>query len=110
MHEAKLFATWAGGQAGYVYDVVYRDEVIVRRSRDPEFDAARILHGRGLVGWLQVLDGVTGRPRLRLGLQNGSKLKTREDRGRGPKLERWKPLPTRVLPIWRAGAARRDGS
>ena len=61
---ARLHPKWVGGRDGYRYSVIYRGELIVDRSRDPECDAARALLARGITGKLTLLDGKTGKPRI----------------------------------------------
>ena len=61
--DVQLRPQWIA-RVGYRYDVMLAGEVIVRRSRDPEHDAARVLHSRGLRGSLRPIDFVTGRPRM----------------------------------------------
>ena len=53
-------------------------EVIVRRSRDPEHDAARVLHARGLRGRFRTIDFRTGKPRMILDIEKAAKLRTVE--------------------------------
>ena len=60
---ARLHPLWIGGSTGYAYSVIWRGELIVNRSRDPECDAARALLARGYTGTITMLDGKTGTPR-----------------------------------------------
>jgi hypothetical protein len=61
--DVRLKPEWVEG-VGYRYDVLLGDEVIVRRSRDPEHDTARALLARGVGGRLRTIDFATGRPRM----------------------------------------------
>ena len=45
---ARLHPHWGGGEAGYVYSVIYDGKLLVERSRDPECDAARALLAKGI--------------------------------------------------------------
>ena len=56
---ARLHPHWGGGEAGYVYSVIYDGKLLVERSRDPECDAARALLAKGITGKLALLDGKT---------------------------------------------------
>jgi hypothetical protein len=47
----------------------------------------------GVTGKLTLLDGKTGRPRLTLDIEKMASLTVREDRGRGPRFVKWKPMP-----------------
>ena len=44
-------------RGGYRYSVIFRGELLVDRSRDPECDAARALVAKGIAGRLTMLDG-----------------------------------------------------
>ena len=62
MLKAKLHPVWVP-RGGYRYSVIFRGELLVDRSRDPECDAARALVAKGITGRLTMLDGKRGRPR-----------------------------------------------
>jgi hypothetical protein len=75
----------------YVYDVQLLDgELIVTGSTDPETDLARALLARGIVGVLELLDAVTGKPRTIIHIENAAKIRTAEDRNRGPRFVKWR--------------------
>jgi hypothetical protein len=80
--EVRLRSEWVGN-VGYRYDVLLGYEIIVRRSRDPEYDAARALHARGLRGRFRTIDFRTGSPRMILDIERAAKLRTveRDDAG-----------------------------
>jgi hypothetical protein len=61
-------------RVGYRYDVLLGEEVIVRRSRDPEHDAARALHARGLAGSFRTIDFLTGKPRMIYYIEKAAKV------------------------------------
>ncbi len=50
----------------YFYDVRLDGEIIVKNSADPEFDLARALLARGIVGCVKIVDAVTGQHRSTL--------------------------------------------
>jgi hypothetical protein len=90
--DVQLKAEWIAG-VGYRYDVLLDGETIVRRSRDPEFDAARVLHSRGLRGRFRTIDFVTGRPRMVLDIERAARLRTIERADAGPPVVgRYRPL------------------
>jgi hypothetical protein len=93
MLKARLHPKWVGGRDGYRYSVIFEGKLLVERSRDPECDAARALLAMGVTGKLTLLDGKTGRPRLTLDIVKMASLTVREDRGRGPRFVKWKPMP-----------------
>jgi hypothetical protein len=70
-----------GGEAGYVYSVIYDGKLLVERSRDPECDAARALLARGTTGKLSLCDGKTGRLRTVLDIERAAKLTVEEAAG-----------------------------
>src|SRR5262245_22734279 len=81
---ARLYPHWAGGRAGYVYSIIFGGELLISRSRDPEYDAARALAAKGITGRLTLLDGKTGRPRCTLDIEKAARFSVREDRRKGP--------------------------
>ena len=79
--DVRLRAEWIVG-VGYRYDVLLDGEIIVSRSRDPEYDAARVLQTRGLRGKFRTIDFRTGKARMILDIEKAARLKTVErDRG-----------------------------
>jgi hypothetical protein len=50
--------------SGRAWSVEFDGEIIIANSRDPEFDAARVLLARGITGSFTVVDGETRQPRL----------------------------------------------
>jgi hypothetical protein len=65
----------------------------VENSRDPECDAARALLAQGVTGKLTLCDGKTDIPRTIIDIEMAAKLTVREDRSRGPRFVKWKPMP-----------------
>ena len=57
-----------------VYSVIFRGELLVERSNDPECDAARALLAKGITGKLTMLDGKTGRPRTVIDVERAALL------------------------------------
>lgn len=75
--DVPLRADWFEN-VGYRYDVLLDGEVIVQRSRDPEYEAARVLHARGLRGRFRTIDFRTDKPRMTLDIGKAAKLRTVE--------------------------------
>ena len=73
------------------YDVEFGGELLVRRSRNPEFDFARAVLAKGITGKVTVVDGKTGRARTTIDVEKAAKLTVREDRRKGPCFVQWKP-------------------
>ena len=81
--DVRLRAEWVK-KVGYRYDVLLAGEVIVRRSRDPEYETARVLDAHGLRGKFRMIDFVTGRPRMEFDIERAARLRTIERADRGP--------------------------
>jgi hypothetical protein len=90
--QARVHPHWVGGRAGYVYSIIYDGELLVERSPAPEGDAARALKAKGITGKLTLLDGKTGKPRIRIDIEKMAKLTVREDQHR-MRFARWTPMP-----------------
>ena len=87
MLKARLHPHWIGGRTGYVYSVLFAGELLVDRSRDPECDAARALHARGISGKLTLCDGKTGVPRVIIDIERAARLTCTEGPS-GPRLQK----------------------
>ena len=72
--KAKLFARKKpNDRHDYAYDVEFDGDLIVQGSRDPDHDLARALLARGLTGKVTIFDGVTGKPRTIVNIENAAK-------------------------------------
>ena len=78
MLKARLHPLWTGSE--YRYSVILDGKLLVERSRDPEYDAARALVARGFTGTLTLLDGKTGKPRTIIDTEEAARLRCREGR------------------------------
>jgi hypothetical protein len=90
---ARLHPHWVGGRDGYRYSVLYDGKLLVERSRDPEFDAARALLAQGITGKLTMCDGETGIPRTIIDIEGAAKLCTVERQRGGLRFERYSGTP-----------------
>ena len=64
---ALLHPVWVSGQRhGYLYHVTVDGEELVTRSHDPEYDLARALLARGVIGRVLINDAATGKARMRI--------------------------------------------
>jgi len=61
-----------------VYSVIFRDKLLVGRSRDPECDAARALLAQGITGKVTLCDGKTGIPRTIIDIEKAARLRSVE--------------------------------
>jgi hypothetical protein len=77
---AELFPVWTPELGAYSdrYDVIFADEIVVERSRDPETDLARALLARGHTGSVTLLDGATGKPRTIMDIEKAAKVSSKE--------------------------------
>lgn len=90
--DVRLRATWVAS-VGYRYDVILDGKTIVSRSRDPEYEAARVLHSLGVRGRFRTIDFGTGRPRMILDIEEAARLRTIErDAGGPPTLAFYRPM------------------
>ena len=83
MFQARLHPIWVP-KVGYRYSVIFRGELLVHRSRDPECDAARALVAKGITGKLTMLDGKTGKPRTVIDIERAARLTVEEGPNRAP--------------------------
>jgi hypothetical protein len=58
--------------------VIFRGKLLVERSKEPEFDAARALLAKGITGKLTLLDGKTGKPRIVIDIEQLAQLCVKE--------------------------------
>jgi hypothetical protein len=69
--------------------VVFRGKLLVKRSRDPECDAARALFAMGFAGTITFLDGKTGGPRIIVDIEKAAGVTT-EEGPRGPRFVKYR--------------------
>ena len=89
--DVRLRSAWVEN-AGYRHDVLLDGKVIVRCSRDPEHDAARALHARGLRGRFRTIDFTTGQPRMILDIEKAARLRTVERNDTGLVVVPYRPM------------------
>ena len=102
---ARLHPHWVGGEAGYVYSVIYDGKLLVERSRDPECDAARALLAKGITGKLTLLDGKTGKSRTVIDIEKAGKLRVAEESNNGLRFRTVYPATSGYSPQDEVGAA-----
>ena len=102
---ARLHPHWVGGEAGYVYSVIYDGKLLVERSRDPECDAGRALLAKGITGKLTLLDGKTGKPRTVIDIEKAAKLRVAEESNNGLRFRTVYPATSGYSPEDEVGAA-----
>lgn len=89
-HAATMHARWIGGKSGYTYDVMVGSERIVSGSRDPEHDLARALLARRVTGNVELVAGLTGKPRTRFDIEALAPFTIVEREAGGLRRERWR--------------------
>jgi hypothetical protein len=77
------------GHTGQRWEARLGDEVIVKSSRDPEHDAARVLLARGITGRMTTV-GADGVPRMSFVIEKTAPFSLREV-DRGMSIARWAP-------------------
>jgi hypothetical protein len=95
-HHLHLYPTFAGGKAGYLYNVTLDGDLIVERSRDPETDAARALIARGITGtggMVEMRDGKTNRVRSVINVERAAKLRCAEENRDGLRFRKYRENP-----------------
>jgi hypothetical protein len=92
----------------YRYDVIWKGDVLIRRSRDPETDAARALYARGVTGKIAVRDAVTGKIRTIVDVGKARLLRTVDRPDRGLSFGKFKEWPRSNPPPF-GGGARKGG-
>ena len=74
------------------YRVCYAGTELLQSSRDPEFDSCRALLALGHTGTLTTFSKGAAAPRMRIGIERGSALRTAEGANAGPRLAAWRPF------------------
>ena len=80
------------GEMGRRYLVRHAGEVLVERSRNPEFDACRALLARGITGRLEAWHQGASYPSMRLDIEKAAKLTVKDGDG-GTGFAGWTPRP-----------------
>ena len=101
--KAELFPIWAGGKAGYVYNVIFDGELVLERRRDPDFDLARVLLARGLTGKVTLYDGNTGKPRTLMDIEKAAKVCVTEESRDGLRVRKYRESPDSGSPAGEEG-------
>jgi hypothetical protein len=79
------------GQRGHLYRVHHAGAVLILSSRNPEFDACRLLLTKGIVGRLEVWHLGAQFPSLLIDIVKGSGLTVEDSDRVGPRLALWRP-------------------
>ena len=78
---------------GARYRVTYLGETLVESARGPEFEACRVLLGKGIRGRLVTYSPGSSVPRMKVDIEKGAKLATIDNANDGPRFGRYRPHP-----------------
>ena len=83
-------ATGLGGR-GQRYRVIHNGVTLIESTNNPEFDSARALLTRGIVGQVEVWRHGANFPAMRLDVEKAARLTIEENDRSGPRFTRWHP-------------------
>jgi hypothetical protein len=95
-------------ERGLRYRVMYAGAVLIKSTRNPEFDACRALLALGITGRLEVWRPGKAHHDLQLDIAKGAGLTVRETEEEGPYIARWRPYSGARRPdalLYRGGQA-----
>ena len=92
-HKISIEPTNIRGERGQYYKVIYNGAILIEDTRNPEYDACRVLLAMGITGRLQTWRQGSQAPCLRLDIENGAKVTIEEGQRAGPRLRRWEAHP-----------------
>src|SRR5262245_33540059 len=79
------------GNRGQLYRVHYAGSVLVAGTHFPEFDGARALLARGIVGKVELWHDGADFPAMLLDVEKAARLSIEESAKSGPRFTRWQP-------------------
>src|SRR5262245_21727213 len=80
------------GDRGQRYRVTHNDVMLIESTKNPEFDSARALLARGIVGQVEIWRRGASSPAMRLDIEKGARLTVEEGDVEGLRFVRWRPL------------------
>ena len=92
-HKISIEPTNIRGERGQHYSVIYKGAILIGDTRNPEYDACRVLLAMGITGRLQTSRQDREEPCLRLDIERGANLTVEEGQRVGPRLRRWMAHP-----------------
>jgi hypothetical protein len=81
------------GERGQHYRVMYKGAILIKDTRNPEYDACRVLLAMGITGKLEAWRKNRQAPCLRLDIESGANVTVEEGQRVGPRLRRWVAHP-----------------
>jgi hypothetical protein len=91
--------------SGHKWDVIIDGDLLLKASKNPEFEACRALVAKGLAGKLTTYRD--GRPAMTLDIEKAAKVTVRETKALGPRFARYLPFPADT--VWHF-EPRKEGS
>jgi hypothetical protein len=79
------------GQRGHLYRVYHAGAVLIPSSRNPEFDACRLVLANGIVGQLVIWHLGAKFPAMRIDIVKGAGLTVEDSDCVGPRFAPWRP-------------------
>ena len=92
-HKIIIEPTNIRGERGQHYRVIYKRAILIEDTRNPEYDACRVLLAMGITGEVQTWRQDRQEPCLRLDIERGANLTVEEGQRVGPRLRRWVAHP-----------------
>ena len=92
-HKITIEPTNIRGERGQHYRVIYKRAVLIKDTRNPEYDACRVLLAMGIRGKLETWRPGRQAPCLRLDIEKGARVTVEEGQRVGPRLKRWVAHP-----------------
>jgi hypothetical protein len=80
------------GASGLRYRVTHNGVTLIESTKSPEFDSARALLARGIIGQLEVWRHCASVPAMRLDIEKAARLTVEEGDLEGLRFVRWRPL------------------
>src|SRR5262245_8445407 len=90
-------ATYLGAR-GQRYRVIHNGITLTESTKNPEFDSARALLARGIVGQLEIWRRGASSPTMRLDIEKCARLTVEEGDVEGLRFVRWRPLSLDKVP------------
>ena len=92
-HKITIEPTNIRGERGQHYRVIYKGAILIEDTRNPEYDACRVLLAMGITGKLETWRPDRQAPCLRLDIEKGARVTVEEGQRGGPRLRRWEAHP-----------------
>ena len=92
-HKISIERTNIRGERGQHYKVIYNGAILIEDTRNPEYEACRMLLAMDITGRLETWRPDRQAPCLRLDIEKGARVTVQEGQRVGPRLKRWVAHP-----------------